>query len=157
MKLAQHVAASLPLGLAVRLATGSTGYALASVLASIFIDLDHIPDYLIAKHGWHGLGDFFATCDRADINKVHLALHAWEWPILICGGWLAGLVSPWLAAIGFGFAYHLAFDQAFNRLTLPGFYWIAYRAGKGFASERLLCLETLAVVRQKTGPAPPNG
>ncbi|MBF0481151.1 MAG: hypothetical protein HQK81_10155 [Desulfovibrionaceae bacterium] len=155
MKLSQHAAASLPLGLTVLAATGSAGYALAAALASVCIDLDHILDYLIARRGWRGVKDFFAVCARAEFVKIHLVLHAWEWPIILCGGFGAGLVSPWLAAIGLGFGYHLVFDYLFNRpLPRPGlFYWLSYRAGKGFALDKLICPQYLAAQRAKAGPA----
>jgi hypothetical protein len=152
VKLAAHAAASVPLALAVGLATGSSGYALTAALASVLIDLDHIPDYIYDRGGWRGVRDFFAVCERGEMDTVVLALHGWEWPILLCGGWLAGLLSPWLAAVGLGLGYHLAFDWIGNRpLLAPWFYWIAYRAGKGFAAKKLLCQKNLVVLRGKHG------
>jgi hypothetical protein len=151
MKVSHHVAASLPLGLAVKLTTGSTGYGVAATLASILIDFDHIPDYLIARGGWFGIQDFLTTWYHVKMDKVQLVLHAWEIPILLCGGWLLGIVPAWLAAIGLGIAYHLVFDQICNKGTMPGFYWFIHRAAKGFAASRLFCQEELAVLRNKPG------
>jgi len=141
MKLSQHIAASLPLGLTVGLATGAAGYALVAVLASILIDLDHIPDYIFARRGWRGVKDFFATCYRGEMDTALFALHAWEWPILLGGGFVLGLVPPWLALIGVGFAYHLVFDLICNRPPASGFYWFTFRASKRFSVDRLFCPE----------------
>ncbi|MBF0481903.1 MAG: hypothetical protein HQK81_15630 [Desulfovibrionaceae bacterium] len=137
MRLLHHVAASIPLGFAVKFIGGSNEYALISVVSSIVIDLDHIPDYMLTTKGWYGVKDFFSFCSRSGFDRVYFVLHAWEWAILLCCGGFFGAISPCLVAIGSGLAYHLAFDTIGNA-TSPKFYWFSYRASKNFSANKLL-------------------
>ena len=111
--------------------------SLASVaiagLASVFIDLDHVGDYVLYRRGWRGVRDFFESCEEGRLTRLYLFLHAWEWPLLFLLLYASLGAPQWTAMIALGMAYHLAFDAVGNRhIVIPRFYFITYRLGKGF-------------------------
>jgi hypothetical protein len=136
MRLWHHTLAAVPLTAVVLEVSGSGACAAAACFLSIFMDLDHIPDYLNYRRGWYGLQDFFTTCHETRIRRLFLVLHAWEWPLL-CGiaCWF-GLGREWMAACAMGVAYHLMLDQFGNSMP-PLFYWITHRARHGFDLARM--------------------
>ncbi len=107
----------------------------------MLIDVDHLPDYIFFRRGWRGLTDFFDACDQRLLRRVFLWLHSWD--LLIVTGLglaLAGNTpgASWLFMVWLGFAYHLAFDQFGNRSKAGLFYFLCFRALKGFRGAALL-------------------
>ncbi len=133
MKLSQHALASVPLMAGVYWATGSLAYAGIAGFASVFIDLDHVGDYVLYRRGWRGVRDFFASCEEGRLTKLYLFLHAWEWPVLFFLLYASVGVPLWAVMTALGMTYHLIFDAIGNRGNLkPGFYFIVKRYRNGF-------------------------
>jgi hypothetical protein len=100
----------------------SWGLAVASFISGIFIDLDHIIDYLIA-HGLHfDIKEFsiffhekryWKTASR--YWKINLVFHGWEWLIIL--SIMANLTNwnPWVIGVLIGFGQHIIFDALNNR------------------------------------------
>ena len=132
MKLPYHVAVSLALSALVWLWLRSFAAALACFLAGVFVDLDHVPDY-IAAYGWRVQPrHLFQAFEFELFDNIYIFLHAWEWlalalPILWLTGW-----PPVLTGLALGFGVHLGLDQAVNRHH-PWSYFLAYRAAHRFA------------------------
>ena len=137
VRLKAHAAASLPLGGALLLGGLGWGPAVLGWLASIFIDLDHLVDYVLFRKGWRGVGDFFMVSRQSLWTKVYFVCHGWESAAIAAGAaWL--LMGPaWGLALGAGWVWHLALDQYGNPVG-PGFYFLTYRALNGFDAEKLL-------------------
>ncbi|MFC1833435.1 hypothetical protein ACFL2Q_01705 [Thermodesulfobacteriota bacterium] len=131
MKLSQHSVAGGPLAVGVYAATYSWSSVLFAVASSVLMDLDHLPDYLYFRRGWHGTGDFFEVCHKGRLVKTFLVFYAWEWPLIIGASTLIGVGSSWLWPIGLGVFYHLAWDALTNPVP-ASFYWILRRAFHGF-------------------------
>ncbi len=137
-----HLAAALPLAGGIYLAAGPAAAAAAGA-ASVLVDLDHLADYLWLHRGrFHPLG-FYRDYRRHHTPKLVLALHSWELALMALGAaWLwAG--PPWLLALAGGWLYHLACDQAANRVGAP-FYLLSFRALRGFERSRLPCPQAQA-------------
>lgn len=131
MKVLGHIAAAVPLSIAVQLTTGSGQASAAAAAASVLVDVDHLPDYLYWRGGWRSLEDFFAAFHQKKTTWLVICLHAWEWTAL-SGALIFTLGGPlWLKAAWAGWLYHLIWDQFTNQVS-PWFYFFCFRASKGF-------------------------
>lgn len=134
MKLAQHCISAIPLAVAAYIATGgSKAAAFMAAASSILIDCDHVLDYVLQKHGWGGMQDFFATCEEGQLPRLYLVLHGFEWVVLL---WLligTGIAAPWGVGLTFGVSGHMLMDWLGNRhIVQPSFYWLWFRAVNRF-------------------------
>lgn len=131
MRARYHVAVASSMALALAAATRSLPLALGSWVAGIFMDLDHLLEYLVQKGRLPTLEDLFHASYHRGYTKAYLVLHAWE--LAVAGAFLVPLVScPWLTGAWLGFVVHLGLDQTFNR-PHPWAYWILWRAAHGFS------------------------
>lgn len=137
MKPSLHVASTgLAAGLIV-LATGSWPAGLASCLTGVFIDLDHVWDYVLARRRIPRPREFFRFWAEFREERLYTWLHAWEFvPLLLLGSWL-GPAREICLGLAWGLFQHLLLDQLGNGVT-PGAYWLAWRWAKGFRSRYLL-------------------
>ena len=131
MKAVSHAIASVPLAAGMHLATCSWEAVALAVCISIFIDVDHLADYVYYRRGWKGLGDFFRVCQEARLKKASVLFHAWEYPIFYVLLVAAGVAPEWLWPLVLGQAYHLAFDTVANPVK-PSFYWLWRRVVSRF-------------------------
>lgn len=131
MKLWQHTLAAVPLAGAVAWTTESWMSVCLVTVSCIFIDLDHLPDYVYFRKGWRGVRDFLATCNGCKLSRTFLILHAWEWLILLALCLAAGIGRSWLWPVALGVLYHLVLDTLTNPVP-PSFYWLINRARSGF-------------------------
>jgi hypothetical protein len=132
-----HLAAAAPLSAALALAAGP-GAAAAGAAAAVMVDCDHLADHRWLCRGRLRPGRLWADYRGHRTPHLVLALHSWEL-LLVAGllAWAAG-GPAWLWGLVAGWAWHLALDQLANRVG-PGFYWLAFRAAKGFRRDRLPC------------------
>jgi hypothetical protein len=137
MNLKSHSIASLPLAAAAYAASDSAGYSILAALVSIFIDLDHIPEYLAWRRARSSIDDFFTSNRHHSTPTVIYPMHGWE-SILFLGLLAAWLLGPaWALAICVGWAYHLVLDQITNPVG-GRFYFVSYRAAKGFIRAKMV-------------------
>lgn len=131
MTAASHVIAAVPLAVGVHLFSNSWEATALAVSAGVFIDVDHLADYLYFRRGWKGLEDFFETFREARMKKAFILFHAWEYPILYSLLYISGIGPGWLWPLFLGSTYHLVFDTIANPVK-PSFYWLFRRALSGF-------------------------
>ncbi len=136
MKSWAHMLAALPLGGAYYLSQGSAPLALTAAAASVLVDLDHVPDYLWWRGGWHGLGDFFESFHEQRVSRIFIVVHSWELMLLAWALILTWGATAWLQALAVGWTYHLLWDLATNSVGFC-FYSLVHRARQGF-ERRLL-------------------
>lgn len=151
MRMTGHALAAVPLAGALGWLTGNWPAAGAAAVFSVLLDLDHLPDYIYWRGGWRGLGDFFETNHRHQVDRLLLFMHGWEWPLpagLLLWWWLG---PAWALCLAAAWAYHLAWDSALNPVA-PGFYFFARRAAAGFSRARLRAAGCLA--RLDSAPRP---
>ncbi len=130
MDLWQHAAVSASLSAGLYLATGDPALAGAFCLSGIFVDLDHVLDYVMEK-GRLDLGDFFDHFGKHRARRLVLVLHAWEWFPLVAALWALSARPSWLLGLLLGWLVHLVLDQIVNPLRLTGYFFF-YRAGVRF-------------------------
>jgi hypothetical protein len=96
----------------------------------VFIDLDHLFDYLIYSKFRFSVRDFFDTCYNYRLKKFYLILHSYEFLLL---SWLAYSLTKneILLGISIGYTVHLVCDQ-FGNFTYPFSYFLSYRIAKIF-------------------------
>lgn len=153
MRLQHHVIISAALGGALYLVTGDAVMCAAAVGTGIFMDLDHLFDYVREHRRRLGLRHFFHACHNGHYRRLILVLHGWEWLILLAAAGLAAGWPPWLTGALAGGTLHLAVDQATNGLK-PRTYWFLWRLRHGFDADR--CYGNAAATRlARSGTTPP--
>lgn len=117
-----------------------------SFLAGFFLDIDHLIDYFIFKHGFFlNLQEFLSSSYFDASNKVYLFFHGYEYAII---GFMVGLIilknnkrirnaTAVVAVIlvaAVSMFFHLVYDQISYR---PKFltYSIIYRASYNFTHD----------------------
>jgi hypothetical protein len=139
VKLAQHCFSAVPLAVAAYAATsGSLAAAFMAGTSSVLIDCDHVLDYLLCNKRWEGMSHFFASCEEGRLPRLYLALHAFEWVILL---WLlvgTGVAAAWGVGLTIGVTGHMLMDWVGNRhIVKQSFYWLWYRAVNRFDGNEL--------------------
>lgn len=132
MKLPHHIAVSIVVSALVWLWLRSATAALACFGAGVFVDLDHVIDYVLQYGHRIRPRHLFRAFEAELFDNIFVFLHAWEWI-------LVGLVILWLidwkpAALGLiiGFTTHLVLDHLTNRHN-PWAYFITYRLAHRFS------------------------
>lgn len=136
MRSTAHLLAAAPLAGVWWSLGGSGSGAVMAALASVLVDLDHIPDYIWWRGGWRGLKDFFHSFHSHRVSRLSLLAHSWELAALAgLGLWWLGWPA-WPAALWAGWLYHLAWDQAVNPVGWQ-FYFFSYRLAHACDRRRL--------------------
>jgi len=131
MTLKQHTAASVAVSGALYAASNSWELALACLLSGIFIDLDHLYDYL-REYGWPiDVPELFHVCHTQQFNHAVLFFHGWEW--LPFWGTVAAIVNWHPLPLGLlaGWGLHLLLDQSSNGPSSWGYFFL-WRLRNGF-------------------------
>ena len=140
MKLHQHVIISIGISALVGLGLKSWIAAAACFAAGVFIDLDHVFDYILncVKNGFKpSIRHFFHSFEYEAFDYLVLLLHSWEFvPIWLALVWYLNW-PPVLLGLLIGLASHLLLDQLFNKQA-PGGYFLLYRIRYGFSGKHYL-------------------
>ncbi len=136
MRLEYHIAASTIISGVLYAIFKSWGLSIASLVSGIFIDLDHVIDYLI-EHGLRfNVKKFFDFFYEEKHRKIFLIFHGWEWLIILCVfAWLTNW-NPWITGILIGCGQHMVFDFFYSMTTLRS-YSLLWRWKNRFDSEVL--------------------
>ncbi|MBL7171124.1 MAG: hypothetical protein ISS46_03925 [Candidatus Omnitrophica bacterium] len=142
MKVKHHIIVSLSGGVIIWLITQSFFKAILFSFAGIFIDVDHLFDY-VRNWGWKimPLRNFFNIFYTLKLKKIYVLLHGYEL-LAMLGLLLWYLKVDWGWVVFLSLAIHLLMDQIYCfthfRRNSPWFYFLTYRISKGFESERFL-------------------
>ena len=91
MKPVQHVVVSSVLAAGLYAVLRSWEASVATVLSGVFIDCDHLLDYLIEAGPRFRPRDFFDFYENRGFKKTRLLWHGWEWvPVLLVASALSG-------------------------------------------------------------------
>lgn len=123
MKLQHHIAASIIISGLLHAVFKSWTITTASFVSGIFIDLDHIIDYVITHGRRFDAKHFFRYFNNSECKKAIFILHGWEWLFILAAaakltGW-----NPLLTGVLIGFAQHLMLDQIFNKTSLLAYFF----------------------------------
>jgi len=98
--------------------------ALSCFLSGIFIDIDHIYDYL-REHGFtFKVKDFIHEFCSGNFNRITLFFHSWELLFLIAIiAWFTKW-NPTITGVLIGFGHHLVLDTFYNGNTARAYFFI---------------------------------
>jgi hypothetical protein len=126
-----HIAVSLVLSGILYGAFQSTGLAVASLASGIFIDLDHLLEYLVTHRMRFRTKEFLSYFYGRRYRKLFLIFHGWEWlAFLAVLSWLTNW-NPWAVGSLIGFGQHMLLDQLYNG-PCPLGYFFTWRWMNGF-------------------------
>ncbi len=129
----KHTIASGVVSTAFFFATHSWEGTLACFLSGIFIDLDHIIDFWIAKNRFpFRYKDLYSFCAFEKSGKLYLLFHSWE---LLSSLWLLCIffkMDPVWLGFTVGITTHMIFD-AFTNSLRPLAYFMVYRIKHDFS------------------------
>ena len=113
MKPHYHVAFSTVIAAVLYLIFKSWALSLSCLISGIFIDLDHVIDY-IREHGLTlNASKFSHNFHSGQFDKMYLIFHAWECLFVLAFiSWLYDW-NPWITGVLIGFSQHILLD-AFN-------------------------------------------
>jgi hypothetical protein len=136
MDLSQHTVLSAAGSGLIYWGTRDIQAAAAFGLTGIFIDLDHLADYLYETGFNTDLKRFMKYHSSRGPRHLWLWLHSWE-AVLVC------LLAAWLAQGnqlllfgGLGWLFHMLIDQFSNRLH-PLAYFLWFRVQNKFIPEKI--------------------
>lgn len=144
MLVSRHVIVSLSGGALIYLSTQSLFKAILFSFAGIFIDVDHLFDY-IRNWGWKivSIREFFRIFYTLDLKKVYVILHSYEL-LAMLGLLLWYLKVDWGWVVFLSLSVHLLMDQIYYILHFkkPFFYFLAYRISKKFEPEKFVKIKS---------------
>lgn len=139
MDIRTHLYASTLLGGTLYSLTQSKQVAILSFLSGVFIDLDHVFDFLIFSKEKLSIRNIFSWCENVRWKRITLIFHSYEIFLILC---IITYYFPDNILIGIlsGMGLHLMLDQIGNHrrfgLSL-WFYFFIYRALAGFHKDNL--------------------
>lgn len=115
MKLGHHIGFSATLSVFLYMVTRSWTLSSACLISGIFIDMDHVIDFLIIYGLPFNIKRFFRVFyHELQFKQVYLIFHGWEWlTLLFVVAWLTGW-NPLLTGILFGSGHHMILDCVNN-------------------------------------------
>jgi len=135
-----HVALTLPAAAAIHLVFRSPMATLCFVVGGILVDIDHLFDHFILFRKTGGIRGMISWCEQHAWERIVILIHAWELLALFL---FLALWQKHILLLSFvlGWAFHLALDQYWNPRACPLhplFYFLVFRAWKGFTREGLI-------------------
>jgi hypothetical protein len=135
MKPKYHVMVSASVAGALYAATRSADLSLSCLIAGVFIDLDHVPDYMREYGNPLRIREFFLRFRRGEFDRIYLLLHGWEWIALLAViSWLSGW-NHLITGTTIGMAQHILLDTFNGSITFRAYslYW-RWRQGFRYAT-----------------------
>lgn len=134
MKLIHHVAISICVSALVWLIFRSFTAAAACFVTGVFLDIDHLIDYVI-NYGWRiRIKHLFRVFEYETFENLFLFLHSWEFVVIyLVLLWLMDW-KPVAIGAGIGIFVHLLLDHFFNDHSKLA-YFFSYRLFHGFSAK----------------------
>jgi len=134
MKLAYHIALSVVVSAVVWALFRSVAATAACFLTGVFLDLDHLIDYVI-NYGWRiRIRHLFRAFEYEAFENIFVFLHSWEFiAIYLVLLWLINWKPVALGAV-IGIFAHLLFDNLFNEHSALG-YFLSFRILHRFSAK----------------------
>jgi len=126
MKISQHIIISGLISGLVYLCLHSAGAAIASFISGVFIDFDHMLDYVLNYGFPFHIRHFFSVFHQEVLRRVILVLHSWEWIIIL---FIILIMVDWnsiATGLFIGYFIHLLLDNCVNHCR-PMAYFFSYR------------------------------
>lgn len=136
MKLEHHIAFSTIISGILYAIFKSWGLSIAAFISGIFIDLDHVVDYVIA-HGLHfNVKGFFPFFYEEKHNKITLIFHGWEFLIFFAAAaWFTDF-NLLVTGVLIGYGHHIVLDFFYSKASFWS-YSLIWRWKNKFDSKRI--------------------
>lgn len=142
MDIRTHLYSSALLGGSLYAATQSAQVSIAAFLSGIFVDIDHVSDFLIFSDEKFSIKNVFSWCDDGRWEKIALFFHSYELYFILI---TLTYYSPHNILIGIllGTGLHIILDQIGNCYLRKNFslslwfYFLTYRILVGFHKDKL--------------------
>lgn len=136
MKLRYHVAISAVSSGILYAIFKSWGLSVTLFITGVFIDLDHVLDYLLENGPYINTNKFFSFFYEERHRKITLLLHGWEWLILL--GIYAKLTvwDLWVTGAFIGYALHIIPDYFYSKAPFRS-YSLIWKWKNNFNSEKI--------------------
>lgn len=134
MKLGYHIAVSAGVSILVWALFRSTAAAAACFLTGVFLDIDHLIDYVF-NYGWRVRRKrFFQAFEYEAFENIFLFLHSWEFIVIyLVLLWLVDWKPVALGAV-IGVFVHLSLDHFFNDHSRLA-YFLSFRLFHRFSAK----------------------
>tara|TARA_Y100000294_G_scaffold33395_1_gene28793 strand:+ start:114 stop:572 length:459 start_codon:yes stop_codon:yes gene_type:complete len=143
MKISTHLYTSTLLSGGLYAVTRSPQIALSCFLSGIFIDIDHVFDFLIFSGEKFSIKNMISWCNESRWEKIVLIFHSYE-VLIFLSFIMYYFPGNILMGILLGGGLHLVLDQIGNCFfgkqlrASPWFYFLTFRVFSGFRKEKLL-------------------
>jgi hypothetical protein len=136
MKIKNHITTSIIISALIFAISKSWIIFTSSLISGVFIDIDHVIDYLLEFRKRFRVNEFFDAYYNDRTLFTMIIFHSWE--LLIPLNFYAFLISgnPWIIGIAIGFTQHVALDQIFNHPN-GWVYFFFWRVKKGFNLKKM--------------------
>ena len=141
MRPVHHVVAA-GAGVPIYFMTGSVTFAAIFCIAEIFMDVDHVIDYIFFGKRPLSVAMFFKEGNPLEWSCLVFFMHSYEWMVLLAV--FSGLLkNSMLAAVTAGLLFHLILDEFGNRIFLRStrlnrfFYFFTFRLLSGFDIKKM--------------------
>jgi membrane-bound metal-dependent hydrolase YbcI (DUF457 family) len=118
MKLEHHITLSTIISGILYAHFKSWELSLSSLIAGIFIDVDHAIDYFM-EHGLRiHLSEVFNFFYEEKHRKITLLFHGWEWLVVL--GIFTKLTdfNPWVTGALIGYGHHIVSDYFYSKASV---------------------------------------
>lgn len=135
MKARYHVAASSIVSAGTYVLSDSATMAAVTLFSGIFMDADHLIDYIFMHRPPYNIGHFFETYSKNKQTHVLLMLHSWELIVILAIIAMASNWEPFSTGLLIGMGHHMVLDQIFNH-AYPLSYFLTFRIFSRLSSDR---------------------
>lgn len=143
MKASTHIGISTIAAVSAYKLTGSQTFSISLFLSGIFIDLDHVVDYMLLSKERFTIKNFFSWYDEHRWQRVFIVLHSYE--LITIFSLIACLLkNEIMIGMSLGFLLHIMLDQIGNMTAdlndrkSPWFYFFLYRYAMSFEKNNYL-------------------
>lgn len=136
MKVQHHTGISLVIAIALFAAFRSVSLSVSVFLSGIFIDIDHLFDYLREYGLRFDIKFFFYSFNNTLFKRIIILFHGWEWAMLIAILSIAFNNNSIMTGIAIGLFSHLICDQFTNGAGKWGYFFL-FRLRRDFIVSRI--------------------
>jgi hypothetical protein len=124
MKVSNHIIISALLSILIYCIFRSITIASAFLLGGVFIDIDHIFDYLINFKFKFRLKHFFIAFGKETLPKIFIVLHSWELVFIILPVIYFNGMNSVALSFAAGYILHLSLDNIANKCSCFAYFFI---------------------------------
>lgn len=134
MKIEHHLGISVIISTAMHLVFRSWSLTTASFLSGIFIDLDHVIDYILVNGFRYDSKHFFEYFYEEQHKKITLIFHGWEWLIFLYALMILTDFNFLVMGLFVGYGHHIISDYLYSKASFRS-YSVFWRWKHDFNSE----------------------